>query len=113
MARRSHPFNYKGVKTAPPNPEQLISTEKLAVHVLDQLQFELVVDKMHKELYDVEEDSLRLVYLPQPLFMKYKAADMEPQLTIEQEKTAPEITRPLPSLAPIERTELSRRKSSA
>lgn len=101
-------FNYKGVKTAPPIPEQLISTEKLAAHVLDQLQFELVVDKMYKELYDVEEDSLRLVYLPQPFFMKYKAADMEPQLTLEQEKTAPEITRPLPSLAPIERTELSR-----
>lgn len=101
-------FNYKGVKSVPHIPGQLIPKEKLTEHVLDHLQFELVIDQMHKAVHDVEEDSLRLVYCPQPLFMKYKAEELTPKLTVEQEETTPEITRPLPSLAPIERTEQSR-----
>lgn len=91
-------FNYKGVKAVPPIPKQLILKENLTEHVLDQLYFELVADQMHAEIHNVEEDSLRLVYLPNLVPMKYRAADMNPESAIEQDEKIREVTRPLPSL---------------
>ncbi len=97
-------FNYNGIKTAPPIPKQLISLEKLTAHVLDQLHFELAVEQIHSQIHDVKKDSLRLVYSPRPFLMKYKASNLEPALTIEQEETASDITRSLPSLSPMKQT---------
>lgn len=101
-------FNYQGLKEVPHIPGKLISPEKLTSHILDQLHFELVVDKFFKGIHDVEEDSLRLVYLPKPSSLKYKATEIEPTSTAEHEEEAPEITRPLPFLAPVEKQECNK-----
>ncbi|MGM9951715.1 MAG: PepSY domain-containing protein [Lysinibacillus sp.] len=101
-------FDYKGVKPTPSIPKQLISKEKLKEHVLEQLYFELVADKISKVVHDVEVDSLQLVYLPRPFFMKYKATEMEPTLTVVNEEEEPEITRPLPCTNPVESREYTK-----
>ena len=101
-------FDYKGVKPTPPIPKQLIPKEKLSKHVLEQLHFELVADKISKGVHDVEGDSLRLVYLPRPFFMKYKATELEPTLTVVNEEEEPESTRPLSCSNPIENREYSK-----
>ncbi|MDQ0216318.1 uncharacterized protein YuzE [Oikeobacillus pervagus] len=79
-------FKYKDVKQLPEIKTPLISKEKLIKHVQNKLEFQLRIANLYTNLHDVTEDALRLVYVPSPSFMKYKADVLEPTLTISHEE---------------------------
>jgi len=78
-------FDYNGAKVIPEIPETLISKEKIIQEVQKNLNLQLSIIYLYPEIYDVEEEGLRLVYEPEQPIMKYKADVLEPTLTTEQE----------------------------
>jgi len=87
---KSSGFKYYGKKQVPSIPTALISKEKLGRHVSDRLDFQLTIANLLSAIHDVAEDGLRLVYEPKQFFMNYKAAILEPTLSIIHDEDDPE-----------------------
>jgi len=105
---KSSEFKYYGKKQVPSIPTALISKEKLGSHVSDRLDFQLTIANVLSAIHDVEEDGLRLVYEPKPFFMNYKAAILEPTLSIIHDEDEPETYISLsPASSNVERKELT------
>ena len=101
-------FTYNGVKQIPEIPNMLISKEKLIEHVLNRVDFQLMITKLYTGFHNVAEDGLHLVYDLEPFFMEYKADVMEPTLTIVHEEDDPQTYVPLePSTSTVIRKDLS------
>ena len=83
-------FTYNGVKQIPEIPTMLISKEKLIEHVLNRVDFQLMITKLYTGIHNVAEDGLHLVYDLEPFFMEYKADVMKPTLTIIHEEEDPQ-----------------------
>lgn len=91
----AHFRNY-GLKPEPSVPQKLISKEKLKQNVKAQLDFQLVVANVNPALEAVEKEQLRLVYEIAPYFMKYRADQMEPVLTIVHDNDEEEAETAIP-----------------
>ncbi|WP_342429704.1 YcdB/YcdC domain-containing protein [Neobacillus sp. FSL H8-0543] len=87
-------FTYQGVKRNPEIPAMLISKEKLIEHVLNRVDFQLLITYLYSDIHNVAEDGLHLVYDLDPYFMEYKADVLEPTLTIihEEDSTQSYVT---------------------
>ena len=90
-------FSYKVAGHIPEIPTTLISKEKLIEHEQNRLDFKQTITNLYTIVHDVEEDDLRLVYEPEPSFMKYRADILTPTLSIIQDEAVSETYIPLPA----------------
>ncbi|UFT98374.1 DUF4901 domain-containing protein [Radiobacillus kanasensis] len=90
-------FSFDGLKTAPNIPARLIDKQHLLDDVKERLSLDLVIKMVYKNLYDVHNSGLYMVYeLESP--MEYRADQLQPTLTIIREEEERESYVPLPVL---------------
>ncbi|MFC0475008.1 YcdB/YcdC domain-containing protein [Robertmurraya beringensis] len=100
-------FSYKVAGHIPEIPTILISKEKLIEHEQNRLDFQQTITNLYTIIHDVEEDDLRLVYEPEPSFMKYRADILTPTLSIIHDEDVPETYVPLPPSNTTKQKDLS------
>lgn len=90
-------FRYNGVKISPKIPSSLVSKEALMDYVRNALSLQLVLTKLSRDVYNVKNDRLHLVYQVNS-FLHFKADALEPTLTIIRDENEPECYAALPPL---------------
>jgi hypothetical protein len=89
-------FSYKVAGQIPEIPTTLISKEKLIEHEQSRLDFQQTITNLYTIIHDVADDGPRLVYEPEPSFMRYKADVLTPTLSIIHDEDVSETYVPLP-----------------
>lgn len=90
-------FTYNGVKMIPEIPLKLVSKGKLKEYVRNTLALQLVITKLSRDVYNVKEEGLHLVYEVHS-FLNFKADALEPTLKIIHDEDEPESYAALPPL---------------
>lgn len=92
-------YSHKRVSRIPEIPATLISKEKLKEHIGHTLQFRLKIYSLHSEIHDVEQDGLYLVYEPNAVYQKFRAANLSPDRKMSSDEGESETHVPLPTLS--------------
>ncbi|UHA73236.1 sigma-70 family RNA polymerase sigma factor [Paenibacillus sp. 481] len=78
-------FIYFGRQTKPKTPEALVAKELLMQHIASTVRLNLQLAYVNKEVCDVENNELRIVYEPDNLWMKFRADDKEEAISRDDE----------------------------